>query len=189
MQKTTALALAFSLSLALSGRSMAADGKNTVPVVIKDQTTGRSTVVAIDKANRTVTLKGSDGNVMELIVDEGVTRFDALKVGDIVMAGYSETATFEIQPPGTPVAADSIVRGGGKVTGEKPGGAAAEGTIRTVTITSIDAKAPAVTFKNSDGGTETYHVRHPEYLDRFKVGDQVRVTRTKSLLVMVEPAK
>lgn len=189
MKKNTAFALASALGLLLSGRPIAAGSPETEPVMVKDQTTARSTVVAIDKAQRTVTLKGPQGNLMELIVDEGVTRFDALKVGDIVMAGDSESAKFEIQRPGTPVAPDSIVRGGGKITGERPGGAVAEGTARTVTITAIDAKAPTVTFKNSDGGTEVYHVRHPEYLDRFKVGDQVRVTRMKSLLVAVEAAK
>ena len=46
-----------------------------------------------------------------------------------------------------------------------------------------------MTVKNSDGGSEIYHVRHPEVLSQFKVGDQVKVTRTKALLVKVEPAK
>lgn len=189
MKKTTAWALATTLGFAFSGLSLAADSKDAAPVMIKEQETSRSTIVAIDKAQRTVTLKGPEGKTMELIVDDAVTRFDALKVGDIVMAGYSESAKFEIQAPGTPAAPDSLVRGGGKITGEKPGGAAADTTVRTVTITAIDAKAPTVTVKNSDGGSEVYHVRHPEYLDRFKVGDQVRVTRTKALLVKVDAAK
>lgn len=189
MKKTTALALLSTLGFALYGPSKAADSKVLAPIVLKEQQTTRSTVVAIDKAQRTVTLKGSDGKTIELIVDEAVTRFDALKVGDIVMAGYSESATFEVQAPGTPVAPDTLVRGGGKITGDKPGGGAADTTVRTVTITAIDAKAPTVTIKNSDGGTEIYDVRHPEYLDRFKVGDQVRVTKTKALLVKVDAAK
>jgi hypothetical protein len=189
MKTKAALALALTVGLAPAGISLASDAKGPEPVVVKDQMTMRATVVAIDQTNRTVTLKGPKGDLMELIVDEGVTRFDAVKVGDVVIAGYSESAAFEIQKPGTPAAPDALIRGGGKITGDKPGGGAADTTVRTVTITAIDASKPTVTIKTSDGATEIYHVRHPEVLSRFKVGDQVKVTRTKSLLMKVEAAK
>lgn len=188
MTRMTAFALACTVGLALTPRAEA-QSKDQGPVVVGEQSTMRATITAIDHAHRTVTLKDPKGKTMDLIVDDAVTRFDALKIGDNVMAGYTESMRFEIQPPGTPVAPDSVVRRGGKYEGDKPGGAAADSMVRTVTITAIDAAKPEVTFKNADGGTETYKVRHPEYLNRFKVGDQVKVTKTTSLLVRVDPAK
>ena len=189
MKEATAFVLATSLGCAIAGVSMAADTKDSAPLEITEDSTSRSTVVTINNEARTVTLKGADGKTMDLTVDPGVTRFDALKVGDVVVAGYTEHSKFEIQPKGTPVAPDSVERGGGKFAGDKPGGAVANTSVRTVIVTAIDAKAPSVTFKNADGGTEVHNVRHPEYLSRFKVGDQVRVSRTKAILMKVEAAK
>ena len=99
MKTTTALALASTLGFALSGLSLAADSQDSAPIVLKEQTTTRATIVTIDNGQRTVTLKGPDGKTMDLIVDEGVTRFDALRVGDIVMAGLLRVGN--VRDPGT----------------------------------------------------------------------------------------
>jgi hypothetical protein len=106
MKTKTVLALALTLGLAPAGLALASDAKGSESVMIKDQETSRSTIVAIDKAQRTVTLKGPEGKTMELIVDDAVTRFDALKVGDIVSGWIPESAKFEIgrQAPGAPTA-------------------------------------------------------------------------------------
>jgi hypothetical protein len=185
--KTSAVAIAAAFGVALSGLSLAAEAAKAPPIVVKDQITVQATVVAIDHANRTVSLKGPKGNVIDLIVDEAITRFDAMKVGDKVTGSYFESVAFDIQKPGTPVAADTIEHGGGKLTGDKPGGATINKTVTTVTILAIDPAKPAVEVRTSDGAVKSYRVRHPEYLDKFKVGDQVQVTKTASLLVSVQP--
>jgi hypothetical protein len=185
--KMTAFATAALFGSALSGLSLAADAAKLPPIVLKNLISIPATVVAIDHANRTVSLKGPQGNVVDLIVDEAVTRFDAMKVGDKVTGSYFESVAFEIQKPGTPIAADSIVHSGGKLSGDKPGGATTEQTVATVTILAIDPAKPAVEVRTSDGAVKSYRVRHPEYLDKFKVGDQVQVTKTAALLVSVQP--
>ncbi len=184
----TAAALASAFALVLAGRILAADTAANAPVVVKDMMNIQATVVAIDKASRTVSLKNPKGEVMELTVDEGVTRFDALKVGDKVSGSYYEEVALELQKPGTPVAPDTIVAGGGKITGEKPGGAAGHTVVTTVKILAMDPAKPAVTVRTSDGEQKTYHVRHPELMSQFKVGDQVQVTKTTALLMSVQPA-
>src|SRR5215472_6179949 len=49
-----------------------------------------ATIEAIDTANREVTLKGPDGNMIAIEVPEAVKRFSELKVGDKVTFRYSE---------------------------------------------------------------------------------------------------
>jgi hypothetical protein len=187
--KKSAAVFASVMVLALSGRVLAAEMAAPKPIVVKDEVTVKAAVVAIDRENRTVDLKGPQGNVVTLVVDESVTRFDSMKVGDMVTAHYFESVAYDIQKPGTPAAPDTITQGGGKFTGAKPGGAIAAKTVTTVTITAIDKATPAVTVRTSDGAIKNYRVRHPEYLDKVKVGDQVQVTQTAALMIAVEAAK
>src|SRR6185295_13260501 len=95
------VAFVCALSLALAGSVPADETKTPKPVVVKDKMTLKATVEAIDHTNRTVTLKGPKGNLVTLTVDEAVTRFDAMKVGDKVTADYYEQVVYEIQKPGT----------------------------------------------------------------------------------------
>jgi hypothetical protein len=45
-------------------------------------------VVGIDKATRTVTLKGPKGNVVDVVAGDEVKNFDQIKLGDFVVARY-----------------------------------------------------------------------------------------------------
>ena len=174
--------------VALSIPALAAETAASAPIVLKDKMSIKATVVAIDHQNRTVDLKGPQGNVVTLEVDEAVKRFDAMKVGDTVTADYYESVAFEVQKAGTPAGPDTMVRGGGKITGDKPAGAVGDQTVTTVTVTAIDKAASAVSYRTSDGALKSMRVRHPEYLDRVKVGDKVQVTHTAALMVSVAAA-
>lgn len=177
------------LMIALSGSVSAGDDPGSKPIVLKDKVTIKATVVAIDKANRIVALKGPQGNVLELAVDESVTRFDNLKVGDVVTTDYYESVAYDIKKPGTPVGPDTITTQTGKYTGAKPGGGVTDTTVSTVTIMAIDAAVPAVTIRTSDGAVQNIRVRHPEYLKDIKVGDVVVVTKKAALMISVAPAQ
>ncbi len=54
-------------------------------------------VVAIDKATRTVTLKGPKGKVVDIVAGEQVKNFDQIKVGDLVVARYAQALTLELR--------------------------------------------------------------------------------------------
>src|SRR5262249_40038612 len=45
-------------------------------------------VVAIDKASRTVTLKGPKGNVVEVVAGDEVKNFAQIKLGDFVAVSF-----------------------------------------------------------------------------------------------------
>lgn len=186
--KTTFAALGpFALFVALTGSALAAETAAPQPIVVKDELTVKATVAAIDHANRTVSLRGPEGNVVTLVVDDNVTRFDQLKVGDTVTAHYYESVAYQILKPGIPAPPDTVTDGGGKFVGDKPGGVVVSKSVRTVTIEAIDLATPAVTVKASDGTVASYRVRHVEYLKDLKVGDQVTIRKTAGLMIAVDP--
>jgi hypothetical protein len=53
-------------------------------------------VDAIDYDNRTVVLTGPEGNSFKLTVDDRVKRFNEVKVGDIVVVGYTQALAAEM---------------------------------------------------------------------------------------------
>ncbi len=57
-------------------------------------------IEAIDKANRTVTLKGSAGNSFPVRAPEGMEGFDSLKVGDQVTVTYFTAVAVSLRKPG-----------------------------------------------------------------------------------------
>jgi hypothetical protein len=173
------------LYITLTGSALAADAPAQKPIVVSEKVTVKATVEAIDHTNRVVTLKGPEGNLVELSVDPSVTRFDNLKVGDSVNASYYESVAYDIKKPGTPTAPDTITTQTGKYTGAKPGGGVTDTTVSTVTIVAIDPATPAVTIRTSDGAIQNYRVRNKEYLNDVKVGDVVVVTKKKALMIEV----
>jgi hypothetical protein len=58
-----------------------------------------TTVQAIDRTKRTVTLKGPDGKSITAEVDPSVNAFDTLKVGDAVHARYTEATAISVETP------------------------------------------------------------------------------------------
>jgi hypothetical protein len=62
----------------------------------------RAKVVAIDYKTRTVDLSGPDGKVFPVVVDSSVQNFETVKVGDIVLARYTEAVAISVRPATPP---------------------------------------------------------------------------------------
>lgn len=58
-----------------------------------------ATVVAIDKENMKVKLKGPDGNVLTVKVDPAMGNLENIKVGDNIHARYTEALAISVQTP------------------------------------------------------------------------------------------
>jgi hypothetical protein len=150
----------------------------------------KGTVAAIDKDNRTVTLKGPKGRTVTLDVQDPA-KLDAIKVGDPVVATYMEAVAFQIMKPGTASPGTTVqeTRVSSK-PGETPAGAIGQEVTVTATITAIDKKAQTVTIKGPKGNSETVKAKDPKNLDRIKVGDLVEITYARALAVSLDkPAK
>jgi hypothetical protein len=68
-----------------SGR-IAGPGSDESKTIPDERRTVNAKVEAIEKATRSLTLKGPEGNYVNVTVPEEVKRFDSLKVGDTITA-------------------------------------------------------------------------------------------------------
>lgn len=155
-------------------------------VTDSDSVTMKASIEAIDKTARSVTLKGPRGNLVTVYASDTFTRFDQLKVGDIVTATFTVAVAARIRKAGDPEPKE--VKETSTVFKEKIGGKAyAEQTI-TVSVEEIDRTAPSVTVKTPDGRIVSFRVKNAANLKNLKVGDQVDVTVGLGLLLSVDPA-
>jgi plastocyanin len=176
------MAAAFAAVLALSNSPAFAQAPAPVTQSQTAQLTAK--IVAIDTANRLVTLEDSKGNTQTIQVGPGVTRFSALKVGDTVTFTYQESVAYAISKPGAAPAADSqtVTR----TDGSKPGGTITKTVTALVTIQAIDLSVPSVTIKTADGHVVSLLVKNKANLNGVKVGDVVQVTYTQALVITVK---
>ena len=72
--------------------------KGTGTATVTGTTKVTATVVAIDPATRTVTLKDKRGHVVDVEVGEEARNFDQLKVGDVVTTEYREAMSLSLRP-------------------------------------------------------------------------------------------
>src|SRR5262245_48169028 len=165
----------------------------TAPLIAQQSTaeskpvTRTATVVAIDKTNRIVTLKGERGNAA-VKAPEQMEGFDSLKVGDQVSATYYEATVVRVRRPGDPPASPdpqtTVTRkdrtAGSEIRREQT---------YTVTIESLDMTGRSVRVKRGQEPAITLAVREPKLLQGLKVGDTVDVTVYESLFVKVTPAR
>jgi hypothetical protein len=146
-------------------------------------------VVGIEKATRTVTLKGPKGNVVDVVASDEVKNFDQIRIGDFVVVRYVEAVTLELRKTGA---------GSGRMStreevatakpGERPAVVGSRQTSAFAEVTAVDPQASTITLKGPRGNELTLAVQNPAQFDVVRVGDHVEVTYTEALALSVEPA-
>ena len=149
-----------------------------------ESVTVKATIEAINPTDRTVTLKGPQGNLVVVQADKKVKRFDKLKVGDEVTATYTESIAVRVRKPGE--AAPLKEASGINLREGKPGATATQEETMSVTIENIDLAAPSVTVKGPEGRVVSFRVRDVKNLEGLKVGDTVDITYTRALLLKAD---
>lgn len=147
-------------------------------------------VLAIDKATRTLTLKGPKGNVVDIVASDEVKNFDQIKVGDLVVARYAQALTLELKKPGS--ADGGIVvteKAGHAKPGERPAVAGARQVTALADVIVVDPKASTITIRGPRGNVMTLDVMNPDQFKVVKQGDKIEVTYTEALALSVEPAE
>lgn len=146
-------------------------------------------VVSIDKATRTVTLKGPQGNVVDVVAGDEVRNFDQIKLGDFVVVRYAQSLTLELRKV-KGAAGDVTVRedAARAKPSERPAAAGAREVTAIATVTAVDPKKSTITLKGPRGNVVVLDVQNPDQFKVVKKGDQVDVTYTEALALSVEPA-
>lgn len=149
-------------------------------------------VVAIDKTTRTLTLKGPEGNVVDIVASDEVKNFAQIKLGDFVVARYVQALTLELQKIGTAKSGADTVTVREEVAKAKPGERPAVAGARQVTaiadVTAVDPKKSTITLKGPRGNSIELPVMNPDQFKVVKKGDKVEVTYTEAMALSVEPA-
>jgi len=147
-------------------------------------------VVGIDAAARTVTLKGPEGNVVDVVAPDSVKNFAQIKLGDLVVAHYSEAWTVELSDTKAgvreSVETEALQRA---KPGDRPAGLAERKIVMLVDVFALDRAKQTITLRGPKNNNVTLPVKDPEQLKLVHVGDQLRATYTQAALLAVEPGK
>ena len=148
---------------------------------------GSAVITAVDKANRTFTLKRSKGDEVKILAGPELKSFDKLKVGDTVSVAYLESLVLELKKGGGMKVEKTETS---KIVPAKPGEAPKGAAGRQITVVGdvikLDAATQIVTVKGPERTIELKS-RDPEQFKRIAVGDQIEATYTEAVAVSVTP--
>jgi hypothetical protein len=147
-----------------------------------------ATVVAIDMATRTATLKGAGGKIVDVTVPPEAKNFDKVKVGDLVTVEYVRALTLELKPGGGMRSATTQAASAPAPAGAVAGGAVGKQVVIMANVTAINAKTSTVTLRGPKGNSVDVSV-DPSQLKLVKVGDQVEAVYTEAMAVTVQHVK
>lgn len=147
-------------------------------------------VLSVDPATRTVRLKRSDGETLEVQVGEEARNFDQIRIGDKVTATYQEALTLSLKKGGggAPSVEESPPTIERAASGAKPGGAIGRQVKVLADVVAVNEKTKTVTLKVPKGDTVDLMVEDPAELANIKTGDQVEAVYTEALAISVQSA-
>jgi Cu/Ag efflux protein CusF len=190
--KTVLKASLLAITLAF-GSAHAADAKpataaETPAMVMGDAVKAEAEVVAINKKTRTVTLKGEDGNVFDVIVGKEAKNLGQVKVGDRVIAEHMEVLAMELKKGGgLRETSEKDINETAK-PGQKPGAIRGRQIDFVADVKSVDTKASTITILGAKGRVVKLHVKDPAVMAQVKEGDQVKGTYVVATgIVVVAP--
>lgn len=157
-------------------------------LIAEEYAEGEALVQAVNRTNRTVTLRNDEGRVTTVQVPADVD-LNRVKSGDTVMLGLYQSLSARVLPPGSaPLGA--TVAAGSTAPGQPEGRAWAEQLVVVAEITAVDLTNHTVTLRGADGKVRTVTVTNPEIQERMnnlKIGDLLEVTYSDVLAAKVMP--
>ena len=167
------------IALALAASALARSDGQTATVT--------ATVTKIDSANRILTLKGPEGNVIDVEVSTAVKRFPEIKVGDKIKVTYMESVVINISKadPSLPLST-SIEKSVAPRNTERPSGVAKNTIKAVVGVDSIDMANRTVTVHTSGGDTAMFHIKDPKKAEGVKAGDKIMLQYEEAVAVEVQ---
>ncbi len=187
MSKKISVMLALAIASVLSEASLLAQSEGARGVGAAAKATVMATVVKVDAANRILSLKGEDGDVVDVSVSPAVKRFGEIKAGDKLNITYMEAALISVAK------ADSAAPLGMSVEqtlepkkgGERPAGVATRRIKATVGVDSVDPDKRLLKVHTADGSTETFHIQDPKRAEGVKPGDKITLVYEEAVAVSI----
>jgi hypothetical protein len=187
MKKRLTIILTMAAIISVWTMSIAMAEKMPEGVEIGDAVVMTAEVVAIDKAARTLTLKGPEGNIVDLEVGKEARNFKQIKVGDMLKAEYYESVAIYIGKPGNHPDAEAVTLVGRMAKGKKPGAVVVEAVDVSATVKSIHKLTRTLKLKLPGGQVVKTKVdKSVKEFDSLKKGDSIHVRLTEALAISIE---
>lgn len=155
--------------------------------LVATTTTTTATVMAVDPAKRTVTLKDQDGKTRTYAAGRNMVNFDRIKVGDKVNATLVDSIAIAVRKAGAPPNVGERTTVALAPQGAQPGALMVDTIEATAKIQAVDTKDRTITLEGMAGKPRTMKVGPNVNLGNFKNGDDVTVRFTQALAIRVEP--
>ena len=182
------LALALATSLALAAPASAQQLKDGAMAV--DQNEAVVTVIAVDQAKRTVTIRGPMGNVTTLDVPPESQNLDKVKPGDRFKMRYIEAVAVGISHGGGAPEQSETRDVKMSPKGGTPGGMIVRTQKRSVMIDAVDYKSRYIAVRGTSGQTLAMKVADDVKIESLTAGDRVTVVYTQAVVAeMIEQPK
>jgi len=149
----------------------------------------QGTVEAIATTTREVILRGPQGNLVTITVDETVQRFDEIGLHDVVTAEYWTYMKAEFRNPTAEELAEPLVvlaEGGKAPEGMDPSAEVGAIVKAVVTIEIINRPDMLVTIKGPRGNYLTIEMEDGELIEQLNVGEMVVLTYAEALALSLE---
>ena len=145
-------------------------------------------VTGIDKATRTVTLKGPKGKTMDVVAGDEVKNFDQIRIGDSLVVQYLQALTLELKKTrGTPNMKENEV-GARAERGQRPAGVMAREIVVLADVVAVDPRKSIISLKGPKGNVVDLNVQNPDQFKVVKVGDQVEAVYSEAVAIAIKPA-
>lgn len=146
-------------------------------------------VTGIDKATRTITLKGPKGISYDVVAGDEVRNFDQLRVKDEVVVSYARALTLELRKGSGLREKTESTDAARSALGEKPAAAVGRHITVLADVIDVNPKKKTITLKGPKGNIVELDVKNPDQFKVVKKGDQVEAEYIEALAIVVEPAK
>jgi len=145
-------------------------------------------VLSIDTVNRKLNLLGPDGKTFNVKVGPEATKFDKIKVNDVISVTLGSELDIKVYKNAEAVA--SLPKEEGVlVESDKPGVMVAESVTLIAEVVAIDIERYRATLKFKDGSTQIFAVRQDVDLSKHSVGEIVVFKLTEAAAINVEHVK
>lgn len=154
--------------------------------MVADSVEVTATVVGLDKATRTVTLKGPQRTI-DVVAGDEVRNFDQIRLGDRVVARYQRALSLELKKSRAVLGGSQAEMTARAQPGAQPAAIAGRTMTVLADVVAVDPEKSTISLKGPRGDVVDLQVHNPDHFKVVKVGDQVEAVYTEAVAVAVMP--
>ena len=159
-------------------------------VLIEQAARVTASVLAVNRADRSITIKDSDGKIHEVVLTDDVKNFDQIDPGDQVILDIYSALFMQIAKPGEEFDDRAVSQVAVAQPGDKPKLVNVDMVEALAEITAINRDTREITITGPRGNSITLQVpANIEQFDERKVGEKVNARYVEAFAIAVEEVK